>query len=709
MKYIGKFKDIDDKEYIIELVTNNNATQTKEIQLATSPFTLETVSDGLYSNLKLHNATIKIINDTALFDLYSSTSKGTKVTVRSDDTVIFKGYTTPVQYSQPYISTLDEIELQAVDGISILEYSKYESTNKTIVSFKEIIKKCLDECECYQYLYYPYCFYVGTDEDAHFYLDRLCISEFNFFDDDSEGTAWTMKEVLNEILKFLGLTLVVYNNNIYLIDYNFIFNNQTSYHKFDIINNVESEIQQVDNLIDITGKFSDADSNISLSETYNKVTINCNLYPINTAIPDLYDENSLNPILKDSPYYIQKDGNIFSYFVKYYTNSKFINVFSDKDSLQPISIDVESMGTNADNAIIDNIGSIITKRANYHWEDGKPSKLNFEDVLVIGMGLSNKNYSDLTDLTLFLNKDIEVLKINPAYQVDTAILPSTDTIGYLVLSGQYFQSDSLYTNPKQAGDQNWNGADGQNVCKFKLKIGDKFWDGNKWTTEEERFIIKAGGYNKSKIWYEWNEFTNTVTYDMNLDVTGYAIPIKASDGLFGKIEFSVLRPFPNKYGDGGRIYRYPYYTFLKNLNLKLYTNTVQQEGVESDIAYSNIINDEYVNEFDDIELKINSQTNQSFSYSSVFTFIDGKYNYLNELTYRGLYPLDLKQQQELNLVQKYTEYYSKPRLILNATINEDVEPFSRIVYPYLNKNFVIDSNTKDFETKQNVITIFEMK
>ena len=181
MKYIGYFSDYSNKQYTIEIITNNVTGQTKEIQLSGEPFSLETVSDGLYSNLKLHNATINIINKDALFDLYSSTAKGTRVSVTSGDDVIFKGYATPVSYSQPYSDILEVIELQAVDGISILEYIKYQSFNRTIVSFKDILKKCLKACECdYKYLFYPYNIYIGDDADAHLYLDRLSISELNF-------------------------------------------------------------------------------------------------------------------------------------------------------------------------------------------------------------------------------------------------------------------------------------------------------------------------------------------------------------------------------------------------------------------------------------------------------------------------------------------------------------------------------------------------
>ena len=713
MKYIGYFSDYNNKEYKIEIITNNVTGQTKEIQLSGEPFSLETVSNGLYSNLKLHNATINIVNKDALFDLYSSTAKGTKVSVTSGDDVIFKGYATPVSYSQPYSNILEVIELQAVDGISILEYIKYQSFNRTIVSFKDILKKCLKACECdYRYLYYPYNFLIGSDSNAHLYLDRLSISELNFFDDDAENTAWSMKEVLEEMMKFLGMSLTVYNNDVYLIDYNYINNNQFNYHKYDIENDTELGMQQLNNVIDLTGKIASNDTNISLSETYNKVTVNCNLYPIESVIPNLNDESLLNPLIKESPYYVQRDGSQWSYFVKFYENLKFENVFTDRDSLQPIEVNLEQYSTNADDLINNHIGCLITKQAKYHWADGKPATLNFENVLAIGMGLGNKNYSDLTDLTMFLKQDIEVLKINPNYLVDTAILPSGTTTGYLVLSGQYFQSDSLYTDPKKGGDLNWNNANGDPCCKFKLKIGNKYWDGGKWTNEETRFIIDVGGYGKSKIWYEWNDFGNNVTYDMNLDATGYAIPIKASDGLFGKIEFSVLRPLPNSYGQGGRIYRYPYYTFLKNLSLKLYTGTAEQDGkddTDNDVAYTNVINDDYVNEFDDIELKINTQTAQDFSYSSVFTNINDKYSYLDKVIYQGLNPANLDQQQELNLVQKYAEYYEKPRIILNTTINEDLNPSSRIYFPYLNKYFFFDSNKNNLRENQNEITIFEMK
>lgn len=528
----------------------------------------------------------------------------------------------------------------------------------------------------------------------------MTISEQDFFDE--EDKPMKLKEVLEEICKFLNWTCVDWKGDLYFVD----VDHAGTYHKYDVGLTSKTDVG-INSLNAQDIGFAGSDHTLDILQGYNKVTVRCSNYPVDTLIPDLFDPDLLVPILKNSPYYKKIDGNQFSYFAKFYKNPRFNNIFSDKDSLQQIDVDLGPLGVDADSSIINNIGSLISKQAKYKWADGTPSTLNFEDVLIIGMGLGNKNYSSLNDLTLFLNDDIPVLQINPDYLADTAISPSDDTTDYILLSGKYFQSDTLYTNPAQAGDGTWNNKAGDNCCKFILKIGNKYWNGKGWVGEPSRFIIKCGGYGKSKVWYEWNDFENNVTYDMNITSEGYAIPIKKGDMLFGKIELTVLRPFPNNYGEGGKIKRYPYYTFIRDLKLKLLRGVAEQEEKKSnnDRLYENILNESYINELDDIELKISSYNDDGACYSKVM--LNG--GYLTDNLYNAI--LDTTKRPEEMLITRIINHYSTTRIKLTQVIknSEELQPFTVLSDTFMvNKKFINAGGSIDYKMNRFECVMIEV-
>ena len=79
MIYKGTFEDIEGKEYTVEIQTETGTT-TKEITLGGNPFETDMKGEEiLYTPIKCQSATIEIVTDTYLPDIYSSKAQGTKV------------------------------------------------------------------------------------------------------------------------------------------------------------------------------------------------------------------------------------------------------------------------------------------------------------------------------------------------------------------------------------------------------------------------------------------------------------------------------------------------------------------------------------------------------------------------------------------------------------------------------------------------------
>lgn len=693
--YTVPFATLDNIQCVVEIEKDGFAGKPQELTPAgKSPFTVDIEDEEfLYTPTRFSTATLRVVGNDYLQSLFSTAYQMYRVTFKRDGVITWCGFIKPELYTQDYSSTIFEFELECMSAMSTLEFIDYKQIgeSRTFVSFWDLIKKCITSASAqYNAVYFPH---VYAKDPADYMegtnvLEKMTVSEQDFFDEDDK--AMTLKEILEEICKFLNWTCVDWKGDLYFIDINYI----GEFYKYSPDLSIMEETISPTLLNIQTIGFAGSDHSLDVLPGYNKATIRCSNYPIGDLLPDLFDSSLLNPLIKDSPYYRKIDGDRFSYFVKFFTNPRFINVFSNKDSLQKIEIDIEALGGNADSSIINNIGSLISKQAKYKWEDGIPSTLNFEDVLIIGMGLSNKNYTSLTDLTLFLNKRVPVLQINPSYLIESVLSP-IEGVNYLLLSGQYFQSDSLYTNPNQGGDGTWNNTAGDNCCRFKLKIGDKYWNGGQWITEDTDFTIRCGGYGKSKIWYEWNNFENNVTYDMNIGSEGYAIPLKAEDNLAGKIEFTVLRPFPNNYGEGGRIKRYPYYTFIRNLKLQIFKGTPElEEKSSSDRIYENIVNENYINELDEIEFKISSYNDDGACYSKVM--LDD--NYLTDNLYSAIESTTVRPEEQL--IRRIIKHYSTPHVKLTQTIkaSPDLTPITRLSDNYMvNKRFINAGGTIDFK------------
>ena len=238
MKYTGKFTNIKGVNYTVNIITNISSTSTQNIVLAAQPVIIEQKNEDVFAPLKSRSCTISILTDNVIFDIYSSTAQGTKVEVieESTNTKIFTGYVTPNLYTQNYVG-LDSIEIECIEALSTLEYFEYEKVdNNGIISFKDIMLAAIRKCNAYKNIYYPNNLKLSST-DTSYLLDKLSISEYNFFDDDAERSAWNYKEVIEEMMLFLGWSMVVINDDVVCVDST---NNNTSYVKIVVSTGAQS-------------------------------------------------------------------------------------------------------------------------------------------------------------------------------------------------------------------------------------------------------------------------------------------------------------------------------------------------------------------------------------------------------------------------------------------------------------------------------------
>lgn len=313
--YRGWFQDIDGVNYKVEFFHGDNY-QWKDITLSGDPVTIEydNSEDILYKPVKLSGATINVITsdvDEYYFDLYSTNPKDCRVTISSGinySSITWKGYVEPSLYTQGFEYQNEEIEINCLDGLSILKYYKYTSIdeNPGYHSFMDIIQHILSVTNLdYSYLFFQKTTFTSkTDTDN--ILRRLYVNESIFFDDntkyDTDGNRITdkddtMQEVLEKIMTYLGMTMYAEGNNIYIIDYDAISTDVQTDHYYcrtSLSNNTDRDVSTMIPQVLIYGNsYAENGQSISLDKVYNKVTVVDKFDKIDKLLPDLYNDKDL--------------------------------------------------------------------------------------------------------------------------------------------------------------------------------------------------------------------------------------------------------------------------------------------------------------------------------------------------------------------------------------------------------------------------------
>ena len=216
------------------------------------------------------------------------------------------------------------------------------------------------------------------------------------------------------------------------------------------------------------------------------------------------------------------------------------------------------------------------------------------------------------------------------------------------------------------------------------------------------------------------QLTNTVSYKMKIINASDGMAIKIDRPLYGEVQFEIYEPIDNIYGS--LLGLDPQYqsnkpngtcraVHISNLSLRYqktsaYQDIFNNEDVNPDTIYSNVVNSDYCKELEDIILTVNTANDWANSYSYLIKQNGNSYDYVKNLGFSST-----SKRPEERLVEKYVNYYSEPKIKYGATIlnNMEIYPFQPI-YEIMNntrKNFVtcnltynLSSNTIDINTCQ---------
>lgn len=307
-KYKAEFQSINNIKYLIEIETEKGNNE-GEFLLSGNPLCSSMDSDGktMYAPIKCSGMTVSILTRDMPFDLYSGSVMGTNVNVKEGNRYIFKGFLTPCAYSMGFDRNIEEVQLECVDGISVLKEIPYSSSDKEIKPFINIIFNCLRKVNCFKTLYVTNNMqFDSTKNEAVF--EKIRVSEANFFEEKDyelqpdNDVAMSCYDVLFEIMQYMGCTMVADGEDVYILDYDAIRTGKNKYWRYDISGNSLTKPTQLElsNSYQIKdGSYAENGSKVDLSQTFNKLTVKDDFYSLESIVEGL--DNSKNWINITSP------------------------------------------------------------------------------------------------------------------------------------------------------------------------------------------------------------------------------------------------------------------------------------------------------------------------------------------------------------------------------------------------------------------------
>lgn len=317
---------------------------------------------------------------------------------------------------------------------------------------------------------------------------------------------------------------------------------------------------------------------------------------------------------------------------------------------------------------------------------------------------------------------------------------------YLIISGSYcyhYFNDDPYPIPQGEADiaeGRYSMDAGQTSLLCRLQWGNLYWNGSRWQTSAINFSLpylldsaskddrSAGGTMFRDI-----EFCNTVSWRIGTSDKGYAIKAPETSVITGLPILTVYKPYDpnyhsNKSGKNkGQHYKHSV-VFLKDFEIKaIIGDPTYSDKNDSDTEYSIDIDTEYVNELDEINLKINTWDNKKPNYSCVaykdydgnFQYLDKTYNWALINDVRGISFTSDSEGEEVSdgtlrqewwLVYRLYKQYKDQSVILNLNLrNDNVEYGLYTVHDLDNKYFIVDSISRDYKNNSQEIKLIEKK
>lgn len=679
LKYIIPFKTISEVSCEVRIEVKDYTGQVIELIGGANPFRIPTDESDLLVPIRPSSATLSVFGSDYLRDLYTSDPQGVRITQLTGGNVHWMGFLTPDTFSQNFTNPEFTYEMECVCALSTLKYRKFDFTDD-FVSFAQIVGRARE------YAGYSDVIYTNSVrlKSGSYFSAR--IASANFYDE--LGDPMTYYEVLEEIAKYAGCTWEPYEDILYFKDSAAIRSGYISYTKLSggVVN-----LQDLKNVTNYKG----TGTKISRIAGKNKAVVNCSLYEIENTVLELNeDESVFSEMYKEE---IRLERKNSSGGKDYGTKHVLLRTF-DQPKYSFYRYRPNSAGdalvlydvTSEASTLLDT-GSGFARRADYEtwWGTPPPSSLSFSnEVMVRSFSIPG------TDGRLIMNHNHPVITLESRQKILS--VPGA----YLAISFKFMPLlDNWYIDKPKIK------AEGSMEVTMKLRIGNLYWNKTAWTTTESTFSIQipvdgqlVGNYHSI---YDQN------TFDLGIPgVSGYLVPTppNIAMGIVALTIFHIdsvnllIRMLTGQWS------RFSYYKDITVIyaipdEQAIYGDWVDKDS-KNDLIYENVIEGDYIEEADEIDLKICTNPDGKLALSSV---MEGN-NFLEEIE-TDVYGTG---KAEEILIQRVIDMYETPRFVIDPTLANNAKPWTKFTEPHLNKQFLVAGGEEDVKMERTRYNLIEL-
>lgn len=632
-----------------------------------------TDEEFVYEPVRTSTASVSIVTDSLLNDLFSVNSHHVAVKLYRGNKLLWTGYVEPEVFTQAYVPIADKLSINCISAIGTLENIQYEKqTENGFITAINLLRYIIRSANGgYEKIYIPYVY--GSSEVNYStkknIFDEITLAEENF---TSEGMM--LDEVLEYFCRFFNWTLYDYEGSLYFVDADWkgeYFSYGEDLVTYEMVTPNTVLLQDIG--------FGGSDHTIDVLPGYNKVTVKA----INNVFDELVENEDLET-LKENGFQSVSYDKLSGDDVKV-VRKRFL--IPEKWELDSYDGDTGEKQDPKD-AMNNSFGSALLKISEYggKWErsDFIPDISDYSWTLAVQDRVKGQQFQEKPGEAM--SKDLVAIKgakgaawMNGALSIDGSIIVPWD------------DANLAFCKP--------SGKSGYADITYVLRIGDKYWNGSSWVDSEAEFKIRyenesAGSPLTVK---------NTKSPDMPYSgLSGYIIKLPDNAPIIGDLALKIRRTseigFTPESGAGsikfyGYIYKNP------NLNYKKKDGVVD-EGENGDRVYENVVNEKFMSELDEIEFGISSYNEDGATYSKAL--LNG--NFLTNNLYSAIEGTLVRPEEAL--IRRIINRYRVTKIKLTQVLkNSDlIHPFT-VLYDnsMVSKKFMLLSGVWDYE--QNTVTL----
>lgn len=678
--YTIPFNSKDGNSYIIEISQDGATGSPIELIGGVSPFQIEyNGEDFLYNPSKLCGATIRLVGDNIKLigsdkfqQLFSTNYQEFKVNLKRNDTIIWTGFITPETYSQDFSHAIYEFEIECISALSSLQYVEFAKTTDS-VNIMDLIEECIEKSKGdYLHCYIPQTYNID--------LQLLSISSNNFIDEDDKPMNY--KEILESICTFLNWTITEYEGNIYFIDVDYIAKGLTAY--TDILTRGYPTVN-LSNSIELTDvKSMGASNTLSILGGYNQATVIASDYEVDND--RLFPEFDFKPISENDKVEFVKDNQkyvkYFCYTPEDFTFYYYTLIITYEGELKKYSWRESTTNEIEQNNTEHNLAGCYAVKTTDYSTDDIPSKLTYTDEIEFRQTYKSENDILMGDFTDYY--EFKLFETN--FENDYFIIDQDYKLAISLDLGRCINSEHLMYD---VGQKDSSVEEIIVNVPVALTIGNYYYNGSTWQDSFCKFSIPVV-YTPSNFNNTYVSNKNTNTFENNVDqLSGYLINIDKV--LMGNINLTAYNPVDTYelITPEGKARSY----FVKDLKIecqRIGSDSLFGEGEKQDTKYTNVVNEDYINECDDITFYITTKNESELSLSKVMyngAILD---TIANNITNSEVKPEEL-------MIQRIVGQYSNPKYKLTAEIEPIILPYSIVTEKYLSgKKFIFGGGTIDY-------------